>query len=193
MKRLRTHLTFANVASALALFIALGGTAWGVARNSVGTRQIRNHAIKRVDLHKNSVTFRKVANNAIGSKEVRANSLDAVDVDNSIQRSLTGGCPLGQAIASITPQGNPNCALIPQGVTLAGIQTQIDLLSSQLGGLAPQVAALCGSIRGQIDSNFDALDSGAAPVTGMLPLAGDVAGLLNAGLPDLPANLPTCP
>jgi len=27
MKRLPTHLTFANVASALALFIALGGTA----------------------------------------------------------------------------------------------------------------------------------------------------------------------
>jgi hypothetical protein len=190
MERFRKHLTFANVVSLMALFIALGGTAFGLARNSVGSKQIRNKAVKKVDLHKNSVTFPKVANNAIGSNEVQQDSITGGDIseaslDSTIQRSLTSGCPIGQAIGSISPQGVPDCALIPAGVTLAGLQAQINSLISQLGALAPQVGALCGSIRGQIDSNFDALDSAGLPVAGLpgLPLT----------LPNLADNLPACP
>ena len=36
---MRKHLTFANVTSLLALFIALGGTSYAVATNSIGTRR----------------------------------------------------------------------------------------------------------------------------------------------------------
>jgi hypothetical protein len=181
MERLRTHLTFANVASALALFIALGGTAWGVARNSVGSKQIRNKQVRKVDLHRNAVTFPKVANNAIGSKEVRADSITGGDInegtlDNTIQRSLTNLCPAGQAISSISPGGAASCALIPGSISLGALQAQVNALASQ-------VAALCGTIRGQIDSNFDLLD--ATPLT-VIP-AGSVS------LPNLPANLPNCP
>jgi hypothetical protein len=190
VKRIQKHLTFANVVSVMALFIALGGTAFGLARNSVGSKQIRNKAVKKVDLHKNSVSFPKVANNAIGTNEVRQDSITGGDInesslDSTIQRSLSGGCPAGQAIGSITPQGAPSCALIPQGVTLAGIQTQIDSLTSQLGALSPQVAALCGSIRGQIDSNFDAQDAAS------LPLLGGLVGTVS--LPNLANDLPACP
>jgi hypothetical protein len=183
MQRLRRHLTFANVASALALFIALGGTAFGLARNSVGSKQIRNHGVKKVDLHRNAVTFPKVANNAIGTNEVRNDSITGTDIseptlDSSIQRSLANNCPAGAAIASITPQGSVGCSLIPGSVSLGA-------LTSQLATLQGQVAALCGAIRSQIDTNFDALDSANLPVAGLpgLPLT----------LPNLANDLPACP
>jgi hypothetical protein len=188
MERLRTHLTFANVASALALFIALGGTAWGVARNSVGSKQIRNKQVRKVDLHRNAVTFPKVANNAIGSKEVRADSITGGDInegtlDNTIQRSLSNVCGAGAAISSISPQGAAACSLIPNSVSLTSLTNQISALTSQL-------SALCS----QLKNNFGALDGATAPVTGTLVApVGSVAGLLNATLPGLPNSLPACP
>ena len=186
MKRLRDHLSFANVVSVLALFIALGGTAWGLAKNSVGSKQIRNGQVKKVDLHRHAVTHRKVHKNAIGSNQVRNGSLDSADVNNTIQRSLSGPCPAGQAISSITPQGSASCSLIPGSVSLGALQAEVSLLTSQVG-------ALCGTIRDQLNSNFGGLDSAALPVTGTLPGVGSVAGLLSAGAPNLPNSLPACP
>lgn len=46
--RLVQHLTFANVASALALFVALGGTSYAIVTlpaNSVGKKQLKRHAV----------------------------------------------------------------------------------------------------------------------------------------------------
>lgn len=48
MDFLRRHLTYANVAATLALFLALGGAAYAATqlpRNSVGTRQLRAEAV----------------------------------------------------------------------------------------------------------------------------------------------------
>jgi hypothetical protein len=178
MDRIRRHLSFANVVSVLALFIALGGTAWGLAKNSVGSKQIRNGSVKKVDLHKHAVTHAKVAKNAIGTNNVRDGSLGASDVNNTIQLALTSPCPAGQAITSITQQGSPNCSLIPGSVSLGA-------LTSTVTALEGQVAALCGAIRSQIDTNFDALDSANLPVAGLpgLPVT----------LPNLANDLPACP
>jgi hypothetical protein len=38
-------LSYANVMSTIAVFLALGGTSYAVARNSVGTKQLRNSAV----------------------------------------------------------------------------------------------------------------------------------------------------
>jgi hypothetical protein len=51
----RPRPTYANVVSSLALFVALGGTSYAVARNSVGTRELKN----------NAVTSAKVRNGAL--------------------------------------------------------------------------------------------------------------------------------
>ena len=48
MGLLRRHLTYANVAASLALFLALGGAAYAATqlpKNSVGTKQLRNGAV----------------------------------------------------------------------------------------------------------------------------------------------------
>jgi hypothetical protein len=54
---LRKHLTYANVVSSVCLFVLLGGAAYAATalpRNSVGTKQLKNHA----------VTLGKVSNSA---------------------------------------------------------------------------------------------------------------------------------
>ena len=50
---MRSRLSYANVVSSVALFIALGGTSYAVIklpRNSVGSREVRNRSLKAVDL-----------------------------------------------------------------------------------------------------------------------------------------------
>ena len=64
-------LTFANVVSVIALFVALGGSAYAVTlpRNSVGTAQLRRHAVTRS----------KIRDGAVGSSQVKDRSLRITD------------------------------------------------------------------------------------------------------------------
>lgn len=48
--RVRDRLTFANVMSVIAVFIALGGTTWALSRNSVGPQQIQRNAVRSPDV-----------------------------------------------------------------------------------------------------------------------------------------------
>jgi hypothetical protein len=62
MRRIRRHLTFANVVSVIALFVALGlGTAWAVERNSVESKHIVNGEVKSADVENNGLTGRDIA------------------------------------------------------------------------------------------------------------------------------------
>jgi hypothetical protein len=72
MKRLRGQLTYANVISTLCLFLLLGGgTAFAaahLAKNSVGTKQIKNNAI----------TAAKIANGAVGGAKIDLSTIGTV-------------------------------------------------------------------------------------------------------------------
>ena len=64
----RTRITFANVMSLTALFIALGGTSYAVTqldKNSVRSKHIRNGQVKRADLARNAVNSSKVGNGTL--------------------------------------------------------------------------------------------------------------------------------
>lgn len=59
LSRLRSRLTYANVVSSLALFIALGGTSYAVAKlpkNSVGEPQLRSGAVTSPKIKDGSIT-----------------------------------------------------------------------------------------------------------------------------------------
>jgi hypothetical protein len=71
--RVRERLTFANVVSVTALFVALGGSAWAV--STVGSEDIRANAIKA----------RHIKAAAVGGSEIRA---DAVTSDRVLDGSL---------------------------------------------------------------------------------------------------------
>lgn len=66
----------ALVISILALFVALGGSAY--AASKVGTKNIKKNAITAAKIKKNAVTTAKVKNNAITGAKVNEGSLGAV-------------------------------------------------------------------------------------------------------------------
>ena len=87
MRRLHEHISYANVMATLAVFIALGGSAYAVAqlpRNSVGAAQIKR--------------------SAVGTSELRDRTVRLGDISVSARRSLRGA------------KGNPGPAG-PAGVT----------------------------------------------------------------------------
>lgn len=83
MSKFRAHLTYANVMSSMAFFLALGGgTAFAVTAiddNSVEGRHIVDGAIKGVDLGANVVSPGKVANSLTGV-DISDGSLTASDL-----------------------------------------------------------------------------------------------------------------
>ena len=81
LARFRPRLTFANVVSLVALFVALGGSAYAVSslpKNSVGSRQLK----------KNSVTGRKVKNGSLSGADINESSLRDVPVGVAIRQKV---------------------------------------------------------------------------------------------------------
>jgi hypothetical protein len=77
---MRPRLSYANVMSTLAVFVALGGSsvaAVQLSRNSVRSEQIANGQVKRADLAKSAVTSVKVADRSLMASDFKAGQLKA--------------------------------------------------------------------------------------------------------------------
>jgi hypothetical protein len=92
MRAIRSHLTYANAAATLALFIALGtGTAFAL---TVDSADVANNSIKSKDLKDNkAVTGRDVKNRTLLCEDFRAD-----------QSACTGGDPAG--LTNLTIRSN---------------------------------------------------------------------------------------
>jgi len=69
----RRRLSFANVTSCLALFVALGGTSYAaisLPADSVGTRQIRTGGVGNSEIKADGVRKWEIAPNAVGKSEI---------------------------------------------------------------------------------------------------------------------------
>lgn len=73
---MREKLTFANVMSSVAVFLALGGTALAVKANSVGSRQIIDDSIKGRDVADGRLKGKDLKSGAIGAREVDEAAFD---------------------------------------------------------------------------------------------------------------------
>jgi hypothetical protein len=92
---IRRHVTYGNVTGTLALFIALGGSAYAAVAlpaRSVGPRQLRT----------NAVTTSKIKNNAVTGAKVRKNTLTGAD----IRESTLGQVPSALAANTATTATN---------------------------------------------------------------------------------------
>lgn len=77
-------MTFANVVSLIALFIALGGTSYAVTaidNNSVRSNHVVNGEVKSPDLATGAATAAKLAPNAVNSGKVVNDSLRGGDIN----------------------------------------------------------------------------------------------------------------
>jgi hypothetical protein len=101
MKRLRPKLTFANVISCLALFVALGSGAVAAShlgKNSVGPKQLK----------KNAVTTAKIKNEAITGAKVKKGSLTGTQINLSTLGTVPEAAHANSADHAITADHGSN-------------------------------------------------------------------------------------
>src|SRR4051794_12764907 len=72
LERLRRKLTYGNVMSTIAVFIALGGTSYALTlpRNSVGSRELRPRSVGSSELKAGAVTSIDIRNRAIHLRDI---------------------------------------------------------------------------------------------------------------------------
>jgi hypothetical protein len=89
MKSLRQRLSYANVISTLCLFLLLGGgaaIAAGLAKNSVGTKQLKKNAVTTAKIKKDAVTGAKVKESTLATVPSAsvANSLSPLEATHIV-------------------------------------------------------------------------------------------------------------
>ncbi len=88
MQWIRSHLSFANAISMIALFVALGGTsiaAVSLSKNSVGSKQVKKNSLKAADIGRNAVGASEIRSNAVRGGDVGDGSIGSLDIgDNAI-------------------------------------------------------------------------------------------------------------
>lgn len=83
MQWTRNHLSFANVISVMALFVALGGSSYAavqLSKNSVGAKQIKKNAVRAAEINRNAVGASEVRSNAIAGADVADGSIGSLDI-----------------------------------------------------------------------------------------------------------------
>lgn len=86
---MRPKLTFANVISCLALFVALGGlaVAAGLPKNSVGTKQLKKNAVTTAKINDGAVDAMKIQDGAVGATEIQNGVIGSAKIQD---RAITG-------------------------------------------------------------------------------------------------------
>jgi hypothetical protein len=88
MQWIRTHLSFANAISMIALFVALGGTsiaAVSLSKNSVGSKQVKKNSLKAADIGRNAVGASEIRPSSVRGGDVGDGSIGSLDLgDNSV-------------------------------------------------------------------------------------------------------------
>jgi hypothetical protein len=110
VQRLHERLTFANVTSVIALFIALGGSAWALSKNTVGAPQIKKNAVGSSELKNNKTTGKDVNESSLGKVPSAANADSATNASSAaIAGNATnlGGLPASEYLhyGSTIPSG----------------------------------------------------------------------------------------
>ena len=83
LEELRKHLSFANVVSVVALFIALGGASYAAVnlpKNSVGSKQLKNKSVGTKQLKGKAVGTKQLKGKSVGTKQLNAGAVNSAKV-----------------------------------------------------------------------------------------------------------------
>lgn len=196
MARFRRGLTYSNVMATAAVFIALGGGAWAVSKNSVDAKAIENGTVRSQELKDDDVRARdveaaavgadEVADGSLGGAEVADGSLSAADVaDGSVTGAEVADGSLGGADVA---GGSINGSDVADDSLDAGDVNEEDFYFGDLqssGALASHARALggAGTVYGPIAGRAQAGASAEEVVMALPPaLFGNLAVFLSADL-----------
>ncbi len=87
LTKVRGHLSYANVIASIALFVALGGGAYAVAKHRVGTNQIKKGAVRTKQLHAGAVTGFKTQNDSLTGQQINESTLGTVPNSSKVNGS----------------------------------------------------------------------------------------------------------
>jgi hypothetical protein len=113
------------VISVIALFVALGGTGYAattLAKNSVGSKQLKKKAVTNSKLASNAVTGSKVKNNSLTGADVFESSLGKVPSAASADAAAhaTNADTAANATHATTADKVPFPTVLPTGQTVTG-------------------------------------------------------------------------
>ncbi len=131
MRVLRERLSYANVMATAALFLALTGVgvaAFKVPKNSVGTKQLKKHAVKAAKVKPNSLTGATINEATLGtvpSAQTAGTATSAQSAEDAqalggepasaFQARVSDACSSGEAISSIAADGGVGCQATGSG------------------------------------------------------------------------------
>jgi hypothetical protein len=118
--RIRSRLSYANVMSTVAVFVAIGGSSYAaitLPRNSVGDRQLKSRAVGGQELKRG----------AVGSRALRNGGIRTADISTATRSALSGkpgpAGPAGPPAIALRAAISPTGGLVAGNAT--GTQTAI--------------------------------------------------------------------
>jgi hypothetical protein len=98
--KVRSRVTYANVMSTTAVFVALGGSSYAALRIDSG--DIKNNSVRGVDVRNRTLTERDIKRNALGARSIRESRLGRVP--RARNADLLGGMSADQLVLAC-PKG----------------------------------------------------------------------------------------
>ncbi len=108
LARMRSKLSFANVTSLTALFVALGGTGYAAVtlpHNSVGSAQLRRHAVGQSELKTGAVTSRALHNRSVTLRDISVAARTSLRGTTGPQGPAGPAGPAGPTFRAAVPSG----------------------------------------------------------------------------------------
>lgn len=119
MEALRKRLSYANVMATIAVFVALGGSAYALSlpKNSVGSKQLKNGAVTTAKVKNGAITGQKIKLSTLGTVPSAASAATAGSAGTAGKASdadALGGKPASAFAAStVIRSATVNPGLIP--------------------------------------------------------------------------------
>jgi hypothetical protein len=132
MTAIRNRLTYSNLIATIALFIALGGSAYALSKDSVKSKHIVNDEVKSADLRNDGIKSGDLKDEDVKGRDIEDGEITGDDVDESTLYP-GGGLP-GQG---------------PYDIPIGG------LLSAQVRNIGGDGAVLYGGLNGRSTANAD--------------------------------------
>jgi hypothetical protein len=104
---IRRRCSYANVMVSVAVFVALGGSSYAVAGGSIGSRQLKDNAVRSADLRNNDVRGKDVRNGTLTGADIRESTLRGVPTASRAAAAdhATRADAAGRADSIAAPEG----------------------------------------------------------------------------------------
>jgi hypothetical protein len=181
VKQIRKRLTYSNVMSSIAVFLVLGGAtafAAGLAKNSVGSKQIKKNAVTSAKIKNNAVTTPKIKNGAISGAKINLGSLgtvpsatNATNAANAANAAKVNGQTPVKVFRTLLPGQSTEVANIA-GFSIAALceSGNIDVSLSSPGGSA---AVLSAQGNGESEGPYFEYEANESGSSSSIPLDGE--------------------